>query len=499
MPEVYRRLPHNRDAETSADRYHPAHDDGVDELVVQVNPEVASLTTEQQAVLQAVYDYFHEHAAWPTFITIDRPLRRQHDWDTAAIVLTLPEALIVPPHPGRLRPVESDELRLRLPGIQACRGGSEDTERFVRLLRWLAEREIAYEPQPGSGDEMPRVTSAEVGQYLGLGDVDQLALKRLLLMLQLGNWGLGASGSSEDSWFVMLRPDIWRFRNVQTVEDCMEAWGAWASEGRPPAPAKDSSTQASYYHVRISVKSDPANGLDRLDLSREELESQFLTPYREGRSIVTDGAEVRIDDISQIRIMQTDRSSVALRSRSGSLIGRINDSTLTGWGRVATSGADVTNDFITEPPGQPITQPTVVVAHPPPSPAPSPYVNKQIVAAIRAKDGQSTFNVTKLLGLIDELNDNYGNRNTYASHALLRALLDHIPPILRCADFKAVFNTHSWGRTDKNYIKRLLAFRDQADDALHRQISAKADVLDFDDMPASVCVDRLLQECAEHL
>jgi hypothetical protein len=34
---------------------------------------------------------------------------------------------------------------------------------------------------------------------------------------------------------------------------------------------------------------------------------------------------------------------------------------------------------------------------------------------------------------------------------------------------------------------------------LQRQISAKADVLDFDDMPASVCVDRLLQECAEHL
>jgi hypothetical protein len=55
-----------------------------------VNPEVASLTTEQQAVLQAIYDYFHEHAAWPTFITIDRPIRREHRWDTGAIVLSLP-------------------------------------------------------------------------------------------------------------------------------------------------------------------------------------------------------------------------------------------------------------------------------------------------------------------------------------------------------------------------------------------------------------------------
>jgi hypothetical protein len=123
----------------------------------------------------------------------------------------------------------------------------------------------------------------------------------------------------------------------------------------------------------------------------------------------------------------------------------------------------------------------------------------KIVEAIRAKDGQSKFEVTKLLGLIDELNDNYVNRNTYASHALLRAILDHIPPILGCTDFAAIANNYSWGRTDKRYIKKLADFRDQADDALHRQISSKADLLGIDDMPASVCVDRLLQECAERL
>lgn len=55
------------------------------------------------------------------------------------------------------------------------------------------------------------------------------------------------------------------------------------------------------------------------------------------------------------------------------------------------------------------------------------------------------------------------------------------------------------GQTDRKYIKRLADFRDQADDALHRQISTKPDVLDFEDMPASVCVDRLLQECTERL
>ena len=66
-------------------------------------------------------------------------------------------------------------------------------------------------------------------------------------------------------------------------------------------------------------------------------------------------------------------------------------------------------------------------------------------------------------------------------------------------DFAEVVNNYSWGRTDKRYIKRLADFRDQADDALHRQISSKSCMLDFDDLPASVCVDRLLQECAEIL
>ena len=94
----------------------------------------ASLTAEQRLVLQAVYDHFREHASWPTFITIDRPLRREHGLDTAAIFLSLPDSLTVGPRPGGLRPIATDELRLRLPGIQACAGG----RRGYRALRPVA-------------------------------------------------------------------------------------------------------------------------------------------------------------------------------------------------------------------------------------------------------------------------------------------------------------------------------------------------------------------------
>src|SRR5579859_2510358 len=89
------------------------------------------LTDQQAVVLQAVYDHFREHGTWPTFITIDWPIRRERRWDTGAIILSLPESLIVEPRPGHLRPIERDELRLRLLGIQACEGSSDETARFV--------------------------------------------------------------------------------------------------------------------------------------------------------------------------------------------------------------------------------------------------------------------------------------------------------------------------------------------------------------------------------
>jgi hypothetical protein len=40
--------------------------------------------------------------------------------------------------------------------------------------------------------------------------------------------------------------------------------------------------------------------------------------------------------------------------------------------------------------------------------------------------------------------------NAYAAHALLRAILDHIPPLLGWADFKAAANNYSWSRSDES-------------------------------------------------
>jgi hypothetical protein len=125
------------------------------------------------------------------------------------------------------------------------------------------------------------------------------------------------------------------------------------------------------------------------------------------------------------------------------------------------------------------------------------YVDQQVSASLAARAEAIGLDPGKLTSLIAELNDNYTRGNAYAAHALLRAILDHIPPLLGCRDFQAVANNYSWSRTDHTYARRLLDFKLQADDALHRQISKRPGHLGIDDMPPKVWVNRLLEECAE--
>jgi hypothetical protein len=125
------------------------------------------------------------------------------------------------------------------------------------------------------------------------------------------------------------------------------------------------------------------------------------------------------------------------------------------------------------------------------------YVDPQVSASLAARAEAAGLDHGKLTRLIAELNDNYSRGNAYAAHALLRAILDHIPPLLGCADFKAAASSYPWTRTDRSYARRLLDFKLQADDALHRQISKRAGHLGIDDMPPKVWVNRILQECAQ--
>ena len=107
-----------------------------------------------------------------------------------------------------------------------------------------------------------------------------------------------------------------------------------------------------YYHVRITQKSNAARTEVKLDFTLEELERRILEDYRKGRPITIGGKSIAADDIERVRISTTDLLSTNYRARakqkranSGIISFRSIESD------IARIGKDVTDEFITGPPG----------------------------------------------------------------------------------------------------------------------------------------------------
>ena len=185
------------------------------------------LTADQRQVMQAVYDHFRKNGSWPALAAIARPLRRDHNIDAAGVIAEFPETLMIPPREG-LRPVDSDQIRLRLAGIGQCQGSADDNERFTRLIRWFAEMDLDYDP--ASPEEKLQVTTAEAAAYLGI-EQDHPALRRIRAMCGLDHLCVSTSGSDESSWNFRIDSDIWRFRDAQDLADLARMRQEWIDQG----------------------------------------------------------------------------------------------------------------------------------------------------------------------------------------------------------------------------------------------------------------------------
>ncbi|MEU7031678.1 hypothetical protein AB0A60_33895 [Streptomyces sp. NPDC046275] len=141
--------------------------------------------------------------------------------------------------------------------------------------------------------------------------------------------------------------------------------------------------------------------------------------------------------------------------------------------------------------------PHPLVPAPAPAPAVSPYVAEELIADLEVKD--TTFWTDKLLALVRELNANYADQHPYACQMLLRAILDHIPPVFDQKNFQHVVAHGPWGRTEKVYMKQLTEFRASADDALHRQIGNRTSRFSIGDLPTRASVNALLEGVLDHL
>lgn len=93
---------------------------------------------------------------------------------------------------------------------------------------------------------------------------------------------------------------------------------------------------------------------------------------------------------------------------------------------------------------------------------------------LRAINSQE-FDLTKLIELCNELNNAFLNHSYITVAILLRAIVDHIPPIFSCKDFSEVASNYVTGsRSFKESMTNLeKSCRKIADSYLHTQIRKK--------------------------
>jgi predicted nucleotide-binding protein len=111
------------------------------------------------------------------------------------------------------------------------------------------------------------------------------------------------------------------------------------------------------FHVRITRKNQKNRDILKLDLTEQQLLDRFIIPYRTGEPITTGGITTPIEDIESIHVNKTELTSSALlplihlrRIQSSGISVAISDE----W-YVTEEGIDVTDDYITGPPGKKIS------------------------------------------------------------------------------------------------------------------------------------------------
>jgi predicted nucleotide-binding protein len=109
----------------------------------------------------------------------------------------------------------------------------------------------------------------------------------------------------------------------------------------------------SFYHVRVTLKSDRTFDEVKLDLTRDMLIERFIEPYESGNPIITSGKTIDVLDIERLKINRTNSPSKTLipiirdrRRASKSIVLGISNE----W-YVTEEGEDVTDDFIKGSPG----------------------------------------------------------------------------------------------------------------------------------------------------
>lgn len=122
------------------------------------------------------------------------------------------------------------------------------------------------------------------------------------------------------------------------------------------------------------------------------------------------------------------------------------------------------------------------------------YINPKIISDFKAK--KNKFNYRKLVGILEGLNRSYSQDDAYSCSQLVKALVNHVPPLLgEYRTFASAASEFSWEKAHLPYINSIKAYMDEANDVTHTVISAVEDQASMDTLPNKHHINTLLAVC----
>jgi hypothetical protein len=118
---------------------------------------------DQLEVIAAIWEVFQPSGEWPVVDSIDRLIDESWSLDIYANIAVLARK------PRAVRSIGAREdaaVRLRVRAIDMCENSEDDLALFIRMVRWLAERERAFQPSSPHQVEQVRVTSEQLSADL---------------------------------------------------------------------------------------------------------------------------------------------------------------------------------------------------------------------------------------------------------------------------------------------------------------------------------------------
>ncbi len=197
-----------------------------------------ALDSQDQLLLQNVYELMGQRGSWPTFTAVDLKADRELGIEDAqAALVAIDSRYIVRPWHAHGYS-DNDEVRLTLRGVAACEGGLDDLARLSEFVKWTVELE-----QKGSADPEKELvaSSLDFAAHLALplnspgGDsvtpdsqvtqARELMERLFVLADHLPQLRRGSSRQPASPWqwqFTVDRRGIRPYRRVHGVEELLD-------------------------------------------------------------------------------------------------------------------------------------------------------------------------------------------------------------------------------------------------------------------------------------